>query len=632
MIFTPALPPPGTDVWTGGSTTSSNWSDPTNWLTSTGPGVPSPGDNLLFPANAARLSSTDNLGAASFNSITFSGVGYSIAGAAGSAITLGTGGITTTDASGNNALNVNLVLGGSETFLNTYAGSTLTLGGAIDTGASPFTLTVDGTGSTNLTGTISDTGSLTKTGAGTLTVSGNNTFSGTTAVHAGILAVVTNGTAVGVAGVTVNSGADLQANNVTIAVPLTLNGGGVGSGVGNSAGALQAVGGTVNVTGGVILASAATIGVNGGATLNVNTTGVTMGGNTLTVNSAGTANFTTSIGAASDPGGLVVNSSLAGGTVSLTAANGYIGATTVNAGALTLSGPGTIASSTVTVNENATLTLNDSASATIATRTPTTALLALNGGNVSLVGSNTANTTTAETIGTLQLNSGASTVATVAGTGTGDATKLTFTNISRTAGATVNFLGGNLGSSTDQVLFTNAPTLVGNNGGIVPYAEVNSGDFASYSQAGSGNTGVAAYTGYVTSLAAANPGDIVKLSAAATTTFTANAGESIGALLIANTNASSATNSTIVVTPAAGSTLTISSGAVLTTGAAGTNTTDTIQGNGGGSTINFGSEGILFQNNAGSGNTNFIGPVAGTAGWTISGNSAVISERPPIRV
>src|SRR5207237_477835 len=79
-----------------------------------------------------------------------------------------------------------------------------------------------------------------------------------------------------------------------------------------------------------------------------------------------------------------------------------------------------------------------------------------------------------------------------------------------------------LGGAADQVIFTAAPTalLQGNNGGILPFAEVNAADLAGYNQGG--NTGLAAFTGYVTSLAAAVAGDIVKLSAAAASTFTAN--------------------------------------------------------------------------------------------------------------
>src|SRR5205823_1040337 len=63
---------------------------------------------------------------------------------------------------------------------------------------------------------------------------------------------------------------------------------------------------------------------------------------------------------------------------------------------------------------------------------------------------------------------------------------------------------------TVRIAFGTVPTLVGNNGGILPYATVSGTDFATYDSVN--NNSVAAFTGYATSLAAAGPGDTVKLT------------------------------------------------------------------------------------------------------------------------
>ena len=80
--------------------------------------------------------------------------------------------------------------------------------------------------------------------------------------------------------------------------------------------------------------------------------------------------------------------------------------------------------------------------------------------------------------------------------------------------------------------FTTLPrTVVGNNGGIIPFATDNGTDYATYDNAA--NT-ITAFTGYVFSLAAAGPGDIVKL--VGQETLTAN--KTITGLVLAGGTAS----------------------------------------------------------------------------------------------
>ena len=84
-----------TDTWTGAAVGNANWSDGANWLSGSSP---QQGDDLVFPSGAAQLTNTDDLTATplSFNSITFTGTGYSISGT--NAITVGAGGLSITSA------------------------------------------------------------------------------------------------------------------------------------------------------------------------------------------------------------------------------------------------------------------------------------------------------------------------------------------------------------------------------------------------------------------------------------------------------------------------------------------------------------------------------------------------------
>src|SRR5207302_6675640 len=98
----------------------------------------------------------------------------------------------------------------------------------------------------------------------------------------------------------------------------------------------------------------------------------------------------------------------------------------------------------------------------------------------------------------------------------GSAATLTLTSLSRTAGGTVNFVGNSGGGAAagldtgfNRITFATVPALVGNNGGILPYATVGGSDFATYDGV---NNSVAAFTGYAGSIAAAGPGDVVKLT------------------------------------------------------------------------------------------------------------------------
>src|SRR5437870_7719238 len=73
---------PATDIWTGRGA-NPNWMTAGNWSI----GIPNAGDDLVFPTGAARLNNTNNFASGTgFNSITFSGSGYTLG---GNRITLG---------------------------------------------------------------------------------------------------------------------------------------------------------------------------------------------------------------------------------------------------------------------------------------------------------------------------------------------------------------------------------------------------------------------------------------------------------------------------------------------------------------------------------------------------------------
>ena len=618
--------PSTTRIWTGASTTDSYWTTPANWL---GNIAPAAGDDLVFPAGAAKLSPDDTFpNGTDFHSITFTGNGYDLF---GNSITLDAG-ITTTNATNFNEMSNSLVFNTSQTILCTYATSqfflfsgTITINGQA--------LTVDGSGATFLEGAIGGSGGLIKNGPATLSISATNTYAGLTTLNAGITQIST-AAALGAttAGTVVNAGATLQVTGaVTVAEPLTLNGSGVNNNPLVAAGALTASA-TSTWSGTIMLGSNAAIGA-AGVTLTINGSG-NLHDNVLTINSTGTVNLNGVIGVGGGTGSLVVNATLTTGTVSLGTADGFTGTTTIDAGVLTLSGNGTSASPSYTVNQGATLRLDNTGTNNL-NRLTDTAAITLNGGTLSDLGSSTANSS--ETVGVITLGRGYSTITTTPGGS--EMLVLAASSLARNATATVNFNGTNVGTATNQVTFASAPTLVGNNGGILPYATVSASasvaDFATV-----GSNGIVAYSGYKTTLTGLNPGDVVKLSGSQTVstttpmlaglvlngvgTLTLSAGVTLhsGALVTTGTLATTISDGAAAVVDLAGPSLaegivqtdnpSLTLGTLLGTdslGASGTGTlfmTTTGQNYNGGTTLNSGTLTVV-SGGLGSGTLNLVG-------------------------
>ena len=421
-----------------------------------------------------------------------------------------------------------LVLNGTTTLGGTNA---LTLAGTI-TQLTSSTLAVNN--STTVTGIIGESGgstTLTQTGLGTLTLSNpNNFFTGGVTLNAAVTTaplgtlVVGNPTTLGTGTLT------LTAGNLQFGSAFTLN---------NS----------VTLNGGlVVLNGSNPIIFNGAGTLAAGTT------TTLLANTATT--FNGIIGGSG-------NVTLLGGNVTLTAANTYTGSTTVSGGTLTLSGVnGALASTTaLNLNRGGTLLLDNSGSNNT-NRVNDAGSVNLNGGTLNYVGSSSAAST--ETFGAVTLGAGASTIATA--NGSGQTAALTFASLTRAngSGGTINFsnvagtsTGAALGSTSNQILFTSPPALLGTaqpgGTGLLPYATVNGSELATYA-----TNGVVTYTGtgaaYATSVGAASPGSNVMVSASETV----SASKTINSLTVTG-------NTTLTI--AAGQTLTVTSGVVFVNGA-----------------------------------------------------------------
>jgi fibronectin-binding autotransporter adhesin len=364
-----------TATWTGA--VNNLWSNGGNW-SGLGGQAPVAGDDLIFPSGASNLSTSNDIAAGtSFNSITISGSGYTLA---GNSIALGAGDLNDTNTSGSNTISLAISMSATRTFSINNAGETLTASGV-----------------------ISGAGGLIKNGgAGKLILSGANTYSGTTTINVGILSITADnnlGTAPGSA----------------------------------TAGQLTFVGGTLattasftlNANRGISFSSTGTIDVTSSTTLAYG--GVAAGSGGLTKTSAGTLTLS---GANTYTGATTIN----GGVVSI-AADNNLGAApgSATAGQLTF-GSGTLATTaSFTLNANRGVAFSSTGTIDVASGITLTyggvaagsgGLNKTSAGTLTLSGNNTYTGTTTVSAGTLLVNGSQSSSAvsvnggTLGGTGT----------------------------------------------------------------------------------------------------------------------------------------------------------------------------------------------------------------------
>ncbi len=189
---------PETKRWDGGSAVDNKWKTNENWE---GDVAPVALDNLQFPPGAARLStSNDFANGTTFNSIRFSGAGYSLS---GNSISLNAGINETSTAPMENVVSLAVFLNASQSFRTSSSASRLLISGSVF--LVDKTLTLDG-GGCKITGNIFGSGSITNRGF-VSRLSGTNSYTGSTSVESGSMFIngiqpssavtVTNGTLTG---------------------------------------------------------------------------------------------------------------------------------------------------------------------------------------------------------------------------------------------------------------------------------------------------------------------------------------------------------------------------------------------------------------------------------------------------
>ena len=229
-------------------------------------------NNLAAPFSIAGLIFTS----AATSNVTIGNSGSNV-----NTLTVGTGGITMGNNTGNDTINANVVLNGSQAWTNNSTGTNKLIVNGSATSPSitgSGNLTVAGAGSTIINASIQTGGTLTKNDGGTLTLTGTNNVTNpytTTAINDGTLQVGNGGTSG-----TLGTGAVILNNDATLAFNRSDNYGGAVSNNINGAGGVTLNAGTLALTG--------SNGYTGPTTLNG---GILVMTSASQIGSAGSINF-----------------------------------------------------------------------------------------------------------------------------------------------------------------------------------------------------------------------------------------------------------------------------------------------------------------------------------------------------
>ncbi len=335
MAVAPVRAEASTRTWSGAGA-DNNWGTAANWA---GGVSPVSGDDLVFPAGAARLTNSNNLAlATAIASITFQAAGYSIS---GNSIGISTaGGISVAaGVTGTITLSIAIALTVDQTWSVSDAGATL-----------------------DVSGVTSGTKVLTKTGAGTYRVSGtsSNSYSGGLIVNGGtVLLAKTSGRNITAGAVTITSGVvRSMASNEIPTKTVTVTGLGLLD-LNNFSDTI----GSLMMTGGAVTTGTGTLTLGGTVTTSASASSATIAGN---LGLGAIRTFTINDGIATDD--LLITAVVSGafnltkgasGTLVLAGSNTYTGTTTISTGQLIVTsnnGLGTSVGST-TVASGATLGL-----------------------------------------------------------------------------------------------------------------------------------------------------------------------------------------------------------------------------------------------------------------------------------
>ena len=345
------------------SNSGTAWNAASNWGTAT----PGAYDTALFNLNAAytnqpTLTATASVGGlwdTGSGAITVSGSALTLSGTSING-SLAAEGIEMDPGAGALTISAPLTLGGAQQWLNN-SGGLLTVSGAVNNGGN--SLTVAGSGNAVISAAVSGGGGLAMSGSGLLTLSGNNTYTGGTALNGGVLSIAGTSSLPGwsisgsysVAGGAALAVGDAVTDANFAGILATGNfAAGANLGFDTTAGARTFAGALADTASGalgLVKIGANTLTLTGSST---NSGPTTIAAGTLALGGAGVLgngnyggtianNGTLAIGTVSNQtfGGVISGAGAVSqngpGTVTLSAANTYTGATTVSNGILSLS-------------------------------------------------------------------------------------------------------------------------------------------------------------------------------------------------------------------------------------------------------------------------------------------------------